>query len=53
MQKEGIKVNPGVMIPLVGFTKELIQQIAVVRDVAEEVMKEKKVQAQLHGGHDD
>lgn len=43
VQKQGIKVKPEVMIPLVGFKKELDLQVAVVHRVAEEVMKEKKV----------
>lgn len=43
VQKKGIKVHPEVMIPLVGFSKELQNQIAVVNRVAQEVMKEKKV----------
>ena len=40
---EGIKVKPEVMIPLVGFKKELDLQVEVVHRVAREVMKEKKV----------
>jgi pyruvate,orthophosphate dikinase len=43
VQKEGIKVNPEVMIPLVGFKKELDLQVEVVHRVAAEVMKEKGV----------
>jgi len=43
VQKKGIKVKPEVMIPLVGFKKELDLQVAVVHRVAQEVMKEKKV----------
>ncbi len=38
--KEGIKVKPEVMIPLVGFKKELDLQVEVVHRVAKEVMKE-------------
>jgi len=38
--KEGIKVNPEVMIPLVGFKKELDLQVEIVHRVAREVMKE-------------
>ena len=41
--KEGIKVHPEVMIPLVGFPKELELQAQIVRRVAEEVIKEYKV----------
>ena len=43
VQKEGIKVNPEVMIPLVGFKKELDLQVEVVNRVAAQVMKEKGV----------
>jgi pyruvate,orthophosphate dikinase len=41
--KEGIKVKPEVMIPLVGFKRELDLQVEVVHRVAKEVMAEKKV----------
>ena len=41
VQKMGIKVHPEVMIPLVGFKKELDLQVEVVHRVAQEVMKEK------------
>jgi len=41
--KKGGKVKPEVMIPLVGFKKELDLQVAIVNRVAEEVQKEKKV----------
>jgi pyruvate,orthophosphate dikinase len=40
VQKEGIKVNPEVMIPLVGFKKELDLQVDVVHRIAGQVMKE-------------
>jgi pyruvate,orthophosphate dikinase len=43
VQKAGIKVNPEVMIPLVGFKKELDLQVEVVHRIAGEVMKEKGV----------
>jgi len=43
VQKSGIKVKPEVMIPLVGFKKELDLQVEVVHRVAKEVMAEKKV----------
>ena len=43
MQKKGIKVKPEIMIPLVGFKKELDLQVEVVHRVAKEVMAEKKV----------
>ena len=43
VQKQGIKVKPEVMIPLVGFKRELDLQVEVVHRVAQEVMKEQKV----------
>jgi pyruvate, orthophosphate dikinase len=43
VQKAGIKVNPEVMIPLVGFKKELDLQVELVHRVAGQVMKEKGV----------
>jgi pyruvate,orthophosphate dikinase len=39
--KKGIKVHPEVMIPLVATLKEMANQGAIVRRVAEEVFKEK------------
>ncbi|MDZ4789083.1 MAG: pyruvate, phosphate dikinase [Blastochloris sp.] len=42
-QKEGIKTKPEIMIPLVGFKKELDLQVAVVHEVAKAVQKEKGV----------
>jgi pyruvate, orthophosphate dikinase len=42
VQKQGIKVRPEVMIPLVGFSKELKLQVEIVRRVAAEVAKETK-----------
>ncbi len=41
--KKKIPVKPEVMIPLVGFAKELALQEEIVRKVAAEVMKEQKV----------
>jgi len=41
VSKQGIKVLPEVMIPLVATVKEMANQAAVVRRVAEEVFKEK------------
>src|SRR5688572_2910441 len=41
--KKKIKVKPEVMIPLVGFKKELDLQTEIVHRVAKEVMAEKKV----------
>jgi pyruvate,orthophosphate dikinase len=43
VQKEGTKVLPEVMIPLVGFKKEYDLQAEIVHRVAAEVQKEKKV----------
>jgi pyruvate,orthophosphate dikinase len=43
VQKSGVKVKPEVMIPLVGFKKELDLQVDIVHRVAKEVMTEKKV----------
>lgn len=43
VQKSGIKVNPEIMIPLVGFPKELENQLDVVNRVAEEVQAKQKV----------
>lgn len=38
--KEGIKVKPEVMVPLVGFKRELDLQVEIIHRVAKEVMKE-------------
>lgn len=43
VQKSGVKVKPEIMIPLVGFKRELDLQVAIVHRVAKEVMAEKKV----------
>ncbi len=42
VQKKGIKVRPEIMIPLVGFPRELKLQIEIVNRVAAEVAEEKK-----------
>jgi pyruvate,orthophosphate dikinase len=42
VQAAGIKAKPEIMIPLVGFKKELDLQVDVVHRVAKEVMAEKK-----------
>jgi pyruvate, orthophosphate dikinase len=42
-QKKGIKTKPEIMIPLVGFKKELDIQVAIVHDAARAVQAEKKV----------
>ncbi len=41
--KAKIKVKPEIMIPLVGFKKELDLQVEIVHRVAKEVMAEKKI----------
>jgi pyruvate,orthophosphate dikinase len=43
VQREGIKVRPEIMIPLVGFKKELDLQIEVVHQAARDVQAERKV----------
>jgi pyruvate,orthophosphate dikinase len=43
VQKEGTKVLPEIMIPLVGFKKEFDLQLEVVHRVAKDVQAEKKV----------
>ena len=42
VQASGIKVRPEIMIPLVGFPRELKLQIDIVRRVADEVARKKK-----------
>jgi pyruvate,orthophosphate dikinase len=46
LNKEGLKVVPEIMIPLVGTVKELRDQKTIVDRVAAEVMKEKGVKIQ-------
>jgi len=41
--KAGIKARPEIMIPLVGFKRELDLQVAIVHETAEQVQAEKKV----------
>ena len=43
VQKRGTKVRPEIMIPLVGFPRELILQIEIVHRVAAELTKTNKV----------
>jgi pyruvate,orthophosphate dikinase len=43
VQKEGVKVRPEIMIPLVGFKRELDLQIEVVHQAARDVQAEQKV----------
>ncbi len=42
-QKAGIKARPEIMIPLVGFKKELDLQVELVHSVAKQVQAERKV----------
>lgn len=42
-KKNPIKVNPEIMIPLVGFKAELADQLAIVHRVAQEVMEKNKI----------
>ena len=48
--KKRIQVNPEIMIPLVGFKEELIDQLRIVHRVAREVMKAKKVRVKYTVG---
>jgi pyruvate,orthophosphate dikinase len=41
--QQGIKAKPEIMIPLVGFKKELDLQVEIVHEVAKQVQAEKKV----------
>src|ERR1051325_8529319 len=43
VQDKCVKVHPEIMIPLVGFPRELKLQIDIVRRVADEVSKERQV----------
>ena len=40
VQKAGMKVAPEIMVPLVGFKKELDNQVAVIHETAKQVQKE-------------
>jgi pyruvate, orthophosphate dikinase len=44
--KDGITVKPEVMIPLVGFKKELAHQEKIVREIAEKVFAEQKIKVE-------
>jgi pyruvate,orthophosphate dikinase len=50
VMKAGIKVKPEVMVPLVGFKKELDLQVEIVHRVAREVMKETGKKFPYHVG---
>ena len=47
VQKKGIKVQPEVMVPLVGFRRELELQSDIIHRVAKEVSAKKKVKSIL------
>jgi pyruvate,orthophosphate dikinase len=49
-KKLGIKARPEIMIPLVGFKKELDLQVAIVHDVAAKVFAEKKTKVEYSVG---
>ena len=53
VQKAGIKVEPEIMIPLVGFLPELKAQAKIVHDTAKKVFAEKGVDGHVPGRHDD
>jgi pyruvate, orthophosphate dikinase len=50
VQKKGIKVKPEVMIPLVGYKKELDLQSEIVHNVANKVMSERNVKIDYQVG---
>ncbi|MEO8664980.1 MAG: pyruvate, phosphate dikinase [Ignavibacteria bacterium] len=50
VQKKGIKVEPEIMIPLISGDKEFIAQEKIIRKVAEDVMKEKKIRIKYKVG---
>lgn len=43
--KRGLKAKPEIMIPLVGFKKELDMQVAILHEVAADVKKRKKLRS--------
>jgi pyruvate,orthophosphate dikinase len=43
VQKEGTKVEPEIMIPLVSFAPELREQAKIVHDIAQKVFHEKEI----------
>jgi pyruvate,orthophosphate dikinase len=49
-KKEGVKAKPEIMIPLVGFKKELDLQIAIVHEVAKAVQSEKGIKVEYSVG---
>ena len=53
VKKEGIDVQPEVMIPLVGFRTELQNQEKIVRETADEGVRREGHQGGVPGRHDD
>jgi pyruvate,orthophosphate dikinase len=49
-KKDGIKARPEIMIPLVGYKKELDLQVSIVHDVAAKVFAEKKAKVEYSVG---
>ncbi|HET7537835.1 MAG TPA: pyruvate, phosphate dikinase [Candidatus Didemnitutus sp.] len=49
-KKQGVKAKPEIMIPLVGFKKELDLQVAIVHEVAAKVFAEKKTKVDYSVG---
>jgi pyruvate,orthophosphate dikinase len=49
-KKKGIKAKPEIMIPLIGFGKELEIQVATVHETAKAVMKETKTKVSYQVG---
>ncbi len=49
-KKDGIKAKPEIMIPLVGFKKELDLQVALVHEVAAKVFAEQKTKVEYSVG---
>jgi pyruvate,orthophosphate dikinase len=49
-KKDGIKARPEIMIPLVGFKKELDLQVAIVHEVAAKVFAEQKTKVEYSVG---
>jgi pyruvate,orthophosphate dikinase len=49
-KKDGIKARPEIMIPLVGFKKELDLQVAIVHEVAAKVFAEQKTKVDYSVG---
>lgn len=49
-KKQGVKAKPEIMIPLVGFKKELDLQVAIVHETAAKVFAEKKTKVDYSVG---